>query len=198
MRSVFLDDITKGMSADLNPFDGSYMESYRSLVKANNVFLTVMCVLLGNLAFAGIGYHLQCYVRNTSFLFSSLLEVMLAGAAIGVFLWVIKGTFSYIAYKIVAKRRGDADGALFMFLTVEGMSDIVYLVFVPIYILALLFDCNGLVLGGAVAFKYFSMYGSYPALPSQQITSLDRIVCIIASLGALVIVRGVAFLVFGV
>ena len=105
---------------------------------------------------------------------------------------------TYVTYKIVSERRGNADDSIFMFFTVEGMSDIVYLAFVPIYFIACIFGIGGLAIGAAVAFKYATMYEAYPSLLGKDITSLDRAVCIISSLGSMVLLRGIVFVVFGI
>ncbi len=194
MQSVFMDELKEELAGKLSVEESGVMTSYRAIAASNNISLAFIATALGNLAFTIFGYHQETIVRNTPFVFSSSIKLLIVGTLVGIVLWILRSFGSYGSWKFFSDYKRQSD--VYSFLTVEGMSDFVFVVFIPIYLLSLLFDMGSYAIGAAVLTKAYFMYASYPAV-LPKVSSLDRVLCILSSFGMLVLMRGIIYVLFG-
>ena len=193
MSSVFVEELKEKAKENLKNTKKSQsdrLEVYYSLLRWNNVFLALGSVCLGSVSFALMGYLLQTEISNSSFYFSTLLELLLGSIAIGIILWGIKSFITYSVWRGLLMRDGDRD-IFYPFFTVEGMSDIAFLIFLPlVFIVTFIFGAymGSLLLGASLLFKFFLMYTSYPEFLTKC-TKADRIILIFTSIATLVVLN---------
>ena len=194
MQSVFMDDLRRNLG-EMTSSHSSALESYRAMVSAENPTLAFISVALGNASLAIAGYHMQSVVRNTPIFFSSLLKLVIGGIFVGILLWGFRSIAAYLAWRFFSSDDEEAD--IYSFLSVEGMSDFVFLPGLILYAVASFFGMGAMALGFLLFAKCAIMYYSYNSV-CKRMTSLDRILCVISSFGTLIVLRGVAFVLFSV
>lgn len=171
--------------------DGSDIVSqYSRLAEWNNVFMTSVFVAIGSSSFALMGYHAITKLKNSPFYFGTFLQILAVGLLVGFLLWGIRAMTTYSVWKGVLKKDSMADQST-PFFTVEGMSELSFAVFLPVYFIFSLFFTQSiamLVLGGAFGFKYILMYFSYPSV-IRNCSRLDRFIFILSSIGVLFVLR---------
>ena len=166
------------------------VQTYSSLVGWNNVFLALAGVVLGAIAFVFMGYFVQTELKNSSFYFGNLIELIMAGIAINIILWGIRSVATYGVWRGVIQRDGDSD-LLFPFFTIEGMSDLAYLVVVPFFLVMSFITSiyfATLIIGAGIVLKYTLMYLTYPVF-YRNLTKADKVILIISSLGSMVLLK---------
>ena len=166
------------------------VQTYSTLVGWNNVFLALAGVVLGAVAFVFMGYFVQAELKNSSFYFGNLFELIIAGIAVSIILWGIRSVATYGVWRGVIQRDGDSD-LLFPFFTIEGMSDLAYLVVVPFFLVMSLITSvyfATLIIGAGIVLKYTLMYLTYPVF-YRNLTKADKAILIISSLGSMVLLK---------
>lgn len=166
------------------------VQTYSSLVGWNNVFLALAGVTLGAIAFVFMGYFVQTELKNSSFYFGNLFELIMAGIAINIILWGIKSVFTYAMWRGLIQRDGDSE-MIFPFFTIEGMSDLAYLVVVPFFLIMSFVTSvyfASLVIGAGIILKYVLMYLTYPVF-YRNLTKADKVILIISSIGSIVLLK---------
>lgn len=190
MSSVFMDDLKRKVTLGaygLDPTKNEAIGLYSTLVRWNNPIITLICVVVGCAGFLFMGYHMQTVLKNSPFYFGTFFDLLITGITIGVLLWGVKSTFTYSIWRGLIMRRDERD-IIFPFFTVEGMSDISYIIFLPFFIIfTMLFGAyiGGFILATAILFKYYLMYLTYPAF-FKHATNADRAIMLIASIGSLI------------
>ena len=170
--------------------DMEVLQTYSSLVGWNNVFLALAGVVLGAIAFVFMGYFVQTELKNSSFYFGNLFELILAGIAINILLWGIRSVFSFAMWRGIIQRDGDSD-LMFPFFTIEGMSDLAFLVVVPFFLIMSFVTSvyfATLVIGAGIVLKYTLMYLTYPVF-YKNLTKADKIIIIISSIGSMILLK---------
>lgn len=170
--------------------DMEAIQTYASIVRWNNVFISLMGVVLGAIAFCIMGYLVQTELKNSTFYFSVLLNVIVSGIAINIILWGIKSIFAFAIWRGLIQKDGDTD-VMFPFFTIEGMSDLAFLVVLPFFFVMNLITSvyfATLVIGAGLALKYALMYLTYPVF-YRELTKADKVILIISSIGSLVLLK---------
>lgn len=170
--------------------DMEVIQTYASIVRWNNVFISLMGVVLGAIAFCIMGYLVQTGLKNSTFYFSVLLNVIVSGIAINIILWGIKSIFAFAIWRGLIQKDGDTD-VMFPFFTIEGMSDLAFLVVLPFFFVMNLITSvyfATLVIGAGLALKYALMYLTYPVF-YRELTKADKVILIISSIGSLVLLK---------
>lgn len=192
MSSVFIDEIReKTKDKDLGSHkieDHPLVHSYSSLVRWNNVFLSLGSVCLGAMAFVFMGLYLQSDLKNSTMYYSTTVNALIDGMFVGIILWGIKSMASYSIWRGILARSGERD-VLFPFFTIEGMSDISYLLFLPIFLIFhLVFGTYlaSLAIGASICFKFYLMYITYPNF-LMYCTKADRFILITASIASMIV-----------
>lgn len=194
MQSVFMDNLRENLG-ELTSRESGAMTMYKSVVATGNMTLGFIAVTVGNIALTLMGYHLQSVMRNTPFMLSSVLKLTIGAIIVGIALWFGRSMASYLCWKFFSDEEDDADA--FSFVSVEGMSDIVYAPMLIVYAIASFFGGGEIAIGAAVAAKAYIMYTSYPeVIPSA--TTLDKILCVVSSFGSLIVLRGIIYVLFNV
>ena len=200
MSSVFIDELKEKAKENLKNTKISQserLEIYYSLLRWNNVFLSLGSVCLGSISFILMGYLLQIEVQNSSFYLSTLLDLILGSIAIGIILWGIKSFVAYSVWRGLLMKNGDRD-IFYPFFTVEGMSDIAFLIFLPfVFLVTFILGAymGSLVLGASLIFKFFLMYTSYPEF-IEKCSRADRIILILSSIGSLILLNTIITIFF--
>ena len=88
------------------------------------------------------------------------------------------------------QRDGDSE-MIFPFFTIEGMSDLAYLVAVPFFLIMSIVTSvyfASLVIGAGIVLKYTLMYLTYPVF-YRNLTKADKVILIISSIGSMVLLK---------
>lgn len=165
-------------------------EIYEDFTRWNNLLISIICVVFGSISFLYMGYVLQNKVKNYGFFFGSFMEVMLVGILVMIGLWALKSFVAYSIWQGALRRDGDRS-VFFPFFVVEGMSEIAYVIALPIFIVFSFFMSSyilSLVIGGAVFLKLYLMYVTYPSL-LPHCSRIDRVILLISSFATLMVIR---------
>ena len=218
MESMFIKDIKKKLKKDSlsskenlnreedrNYYNGIIMpnkellDSYTSIVEYNNVFIALISTILGSISMLLMGYLLILNITNSKFYFLNFLGLILSGIAVGVFIWGVKSAFEYSVWNgILNKDKDNNIFKIFTFFTIEGMSYLSYLIFLPFFLVFnFLFSSfyAGLILGGAIFFKFVLMYISYSKFLVTS-TKIDRLILIFTSILAILFLNLIFKLLF--
>ena len=218
MESMFIKDIKKKLKKDSlsskenlnreedrNYYNGIIMpnkellDSYTSIVEYNNVFIALISTILGSISMLLMGYLLILNITNSKFYFLNFLGLILSGIAVGVFIWGVKSVFEYSVWNgILNKDKDNNIFKIFTFFTIEGMSYLSYLIFLPFFLVFnFLFSSfyAGLILGGAIFFKFVLMYISYSKFLVTS-TKIDRLILIFTSILAILFLNLIFKLLF--
>lgn len=170
--------------------DMEVIQTYASIVSWNNVFISLIGVILGAIAFCFMGYIVQLELKNSSFYMQVLLNVLMSGIAINIILWGIKSIFAFAIWRGIIQKDGDSD-ALFPFFTIEGMSDLAFVVVLPFFLVVNFVTSayfGALIIGAGLALKYTLMYFTYPVF-YRDLTKADKVILIISSIGSLILLK---------
>lgn len=165
----------------------SLFDTYRALVGYNNVILSLMFLVLGSIGFVFMGYLTQIWIRNGHFYFSQMFGLTIIGIAIGIILWGVRAVASYAVWKRMIKKEYEPE-QIFSFFTLEGMSDIAYLIMSPLFLLFGIISAYfaTLCIGAAIVLKYGMLWFSYDIFV-DQCSKADKTLMIVSSLGAVVL-----------
>lgn len=201
MASVFVENLKRQAKAKLQgnidkdgkpkPIENmEVIQTYSSIVSWNNVFISLTGVVLGAIAFCLMGYVIQTELKNSSFYMQTFISVLMSGIAVNIILWGIKSLFAFAIWRGLIQKDGDSD-ALFPFFTIEGMSDLAFIVVVPFFLVINLVTSAyfaSLVIGAGLVLKYTLIYFTYPIF-YRDLTKADKVILIISSIGSLVLLK---------
>ena len=201
MASVFVENLKRQAKAKLqgnidkdgkpkSVEDMEVIQTYSSIVSWNNVFISLTGVVLGAIAFCLMGYVIQTELKNSSFYMQTFISVLMSGIAVNIILWGIKSLFAFAIWRGLIQKDGDSD-ALFLFFTIEGMSDLAFLVVVPFFLIMSFVTSvyfATLVIGAGIVLKYTLMYLTYPVF-YKNLTKADKIIIIISSIGSMILLK---------
>ena len=201
MASVFVENLKRQAKAKLqgnidkdgkpkSVEDMEVIQTYSSIVSWNNVFISLTGVVLGAIAFCLMGYVIQTELKNSSFYMQTFISVLMSGIAVNIILWGIKSLFAFAIWRGLIQKDGDSD-ALFPFFTIEGMSDLAFVVVLPFFLVINLVTSAyfaSLVIGAGLVLKYALMYFTYPVF-YRDLTKADKVILIISSIGSLVLLK---------
>ena len=165
----------------------SLFDTYRALVGYNNVILSLVFLVLGSIGFVFMGYLTQIWVRNGHFYFTQMISLIIFGIAIAIILWGIRSVATYAVWKRMIKKEYEPE-QIFSFFTLEGMSDIAYLIMSPLFLLFGIISAYfaTLCIGAAIVLKYGMLWFSYDIFV-DQCSKADRVLMIVSSLGSVVL-----------
>lgn len=165
----------------------SLFDTYRALVGYNNVILSLMFLVLGSIGFVFMGYLTQVWIRNGHFYFGQMIGITIMGIAIAIVLWGIRSVASYAVWKGIIKKNYEPE-QMFSFFTLEGMSDIAYLILSPLFLLFGMISAYfaTLCIGAAIVLKYGMLWFSYDIFV-DQCSKADKTLLTATSLGAVIL-----------
>ena len=201
LASVFVENLKRQAKAKLqgnidkdgkpkSVEDMEVFQTYSSIVSWNNVFISLIGVVLGAIAFCLMGYVIQTELKNSSFYMQTFISVLMSGIAVNIILWGIKSLFAFAIWRGLIQKDGDSD-VLFPFFTIEGMSDLAFVVVLPFFLVVNLVTSAyfaSLVIGAGLVLKYTLMYFTYPVF-YRDLTKADKVILIISSIGSLVLLK---------
>lgn len=201
MRSVFVEDLKKKGKERINNIHPSMesmetVSSYRRIAKAKSILLAGGIMAAGGLSFFIMGYFLLIWINHSGFRAGSLLATSILGLVVCMASWIVCSIIEYAAWKKISQfnsQKKSEDG-LTAFLTVEGMSEIVKVIVLPVFFLAkIVFGVHfaTLVLGAAIFLKLVLLWNSYPmVLPN--VSNADKTMLVgFSTAGLLIVIYGI-------
>lgn len=191
--SVFIDEITKNV--EINFAKNQKEGRYTRLAKQNNPIIALICLIMGTISFAVMGYYVQSDAANFYLQFTSFISFMFAMLIASVVIWITKSFVVFSVWNGIVKKAQDSV-EIMPFFTITGMSNVAFALLLPFFLVGNFFsnELGVFLFGAGVFYKYFLEYKSYDAF--FKLKPSEKFLLTISSIFTLILMRTIILVLF--